>query len=169
MTTARETRDPKEPKEPKEPKALKDLKDLLEPYDTDRFHLIPMLQDAQEHLGYLSEDAIDQVAEHLNLSPSDVYGVATFYTQFRFTPPGRHCIKVCQGTACHVRGSGLILDELSRQLGVRPGETTEDRRISLERVACYGSCALAPVVVADDKVFGRMNAKKTVELIEDLD
>ena len=151
--------------------AVKDsrLDELLGRYEHGRENLIPILQEVQEQEGFLSEEAIDRVAEHLGLSENDVYGVATFYTQFRFTPPGKHCLKVCQGTACHVRGSQLIIEEVTRQLGIAPGETTADLKFSLERVACYGSCALAPVVIADDKVYGRMNAKKTGNLIGKLD
>ena len=148
--------------------SMTEIHEVLDHHGTERSNLIPVLQCVQEQLGYLPEEAIDQVAEHLDLSPSDVFGVATFYTQFRFTPPGDHCIKVCQGTACHVRGSGLIVEEVARKLGVAPGQTTEDRKFSLERVACYGSCALAPVVIIDDKVYGRMNAKKVNKLIEEV-
>lgn len=107
------------------------------------------------------------MAEHLELSENDVYGVATFYAQFRFVPPGLHHVKVCQGTACHVRGSGMIVDAISRTIGIEPGQTSADGKFSLERVACFGSCALAPVVVLDDKVFGHMTAAKTKKLIED--
>ena len=146
-----------------------EIEGILKGYDGQRSNLIPILQDVQDTLGYLPEAAVDEVAGHLSLSSNDVYGVATFYTQFRFIPPGKHMIKVCQGTACHVRGSGRIVEELSRSLGIAPGETTEDLKFSLERVACYGSCALAPVVVVDDKVHGRMSAKDTVDLIEDMD
>ena len=144
------------------------LKNVLNEFDNQRSNLVPLLQAAQERLGYLSEDVIHRTAEHLCLSPSDVYGVATFYSQFRFHPPGRHHIKVCQGTACHVRGSALIMEELSLKLGIESGETTEDREYSLERVACYGSCALAPVVIVDEKAFGRMTPKATSKIVEDL-
>ncbi|UCD74164.1 MAG: NADH-quinone oxidoreductase subunit NuoE [Phycisphaerales bacterium] len=147
--------------------ATSELGAVLSRYDGVRSDLIPILQDVQDELGYLPEEAVATIAEHLNLSKNDVFGVATFFTQFRFNAPGEHCIKVCQGTACHVRGSGLIVDELSRKLGVAPGQTTADRKFSLERVACYGSCALAPVVIIDDKVHGRMDMKKTEKLIEE--
>ncbi len=140
---------------------------LLSGYEKDRSNLIPILQDVQEHEGYLSEDAIVEVADHLELSPNDVFGVASFYTLFKFVPPGRCNIKVCQGTACHVRGSGLIMEELSKKLGIRSGETTEDREFSLESVACYGSCALAPVVIVDEKVHSRMTSKSACELVEE--
>ena len=142
------------------------LQTLLSEFERQRPNLVPLLQAAQERLGYLSEETIHQVADFLSLSPSDVYGVATFYSQFRFIPPGKRHIKVCQGTACHVRGSGLILEELTLKLGIGSGETTEDREYSLERVACYGSCALAPVVIVDDKVHGRMTPKETSKIVE---
>ena len=141
--------------------------DILAEYGRERDNLIPLLQEVQDRYSFLSPDAVRQVAEHLELSENDVYGVATFYAQFRFTPPGLHHVRVCQGTACHVRGSDMILDAISRATGIEPGQTSADGTYSLERVACFGSCALAPVVVLDDKVFGRMTAAKTKKLIED--
>ena len=140
---------------------------ILAGYGRERDNLIPMLQEVPDCFHYLSPEAIRLVAEHLGLSENDVYGVATFYAQFRFVPPGLHHVKVCQGTACHVRGSDMILDAISRSTGIEPGQTSTDGKFSLERVACFGSCALAPVVVLDDKVFGRMTATKTQKLIED--
>lgn len=139
---------------------------VLKEYDKSRENLIPLLQDVQERLTYLPPEAIERIAGHLELSENDVFGVATFYAQFRFQPLGKHHIKVCQGTACHVRGSGLIMESVVRKLGIASGETTEDQSFSLERVACFGACALAPVVVVDEKVHGRMTAKKTEKLIE---
>ncbi|NLZ16525.1 MAG: NADH-quinone oxidoreductase subunit NuoE [Desulfobulbaceae bacterium] len=144
-----------------------EVQDILTQYDQDRDNLIPLLQDVQERLHYLSPQALSAVAEHLQLSENDVFGVATFYAQFRFTPPGLHHIKVCEGTACHVRGSSRILDTITRTTGIEPGQTSEDGLFSLERVACFGSCALAPVVVVDDKVYGRMTSAKTQRLIEE--
>lgn len=144
-----------------------EVEKILAGYGRSREVLIPILQDVQDAVSYLSPEAIEQIATHLGLSENDVYGVATFYAQFRFHPPGRHHVKVCQGTACHVRGSGLILEAVTRRLGITDGETTEDGEFSLERVACFGSCALAPVVVVDDKVYGRMTTKRTQKLIED--
>lgn len=143
-----------------------EVEKVLAGYDRKRDNLIPILQDVQEKAGYLSERAVSRIAEYLALSENDVFGVATFYAQFRFHPPGEHHIKVCQGTACHVRGSGLIMEAVTRKLGIVSGETTPDRKFSLERVACFGSCALAPVVVVDGKVYGRMTPKKTEKLIE---
>lgn len=140
---------------------------ILGEYGRERENLIPLLQEIQDRFHYLSPEAVQAVAGHLDLSENDVYGVATFYAQFRFTPPGLHHIKVCEGTACHVRGSGLILDAISRSTGIVPGQTSADGQFSLERVACFGSCALAPMVVVDDKVYGRMTGTKTKKLIED--
>ena len=141
------------------------IESVLAHYDGKRQNLIPILQDVQDKTGFLSEEAVDKISAHLGLSANDVFGVATFYAQFRFHPPGKHHIKVCQGTACHVRGGNLILESVTRKLGIVSGETSEDHQFSLERVACFGSCALAPVVVIDDKVYGRLTPKKTEKLI----
>lgn len=143
------------------------LENILAEYGRERDNLIPLLQEVQERLQFLSPEAVRLVADHLGLSENDVYGVATFYAQFRFVPPGLHHVKVCQGTACHVRGSDRIMDAVSRKTGIEPGETSADGKFSLEQVACFGSCALAPVVVLDDKVYGRMTAAKTQKIIED--
>ncbi len=143
------------------------METILAEFGRERDNLIPLLQEVQERFHYLSPEAVQAVADHLELSENDVYGVATFYAQFRFVPPGLHHIKVCEGTACHVRGSDRILDAISRSTGLKPGQTSDDGTFSLERVACFGSCALAPVVVVDDKVYGRMTAAKTNKLIED--
>ena len=140
---------------------------VLSEFGRERDNLIPLLQEVQDQWHYLSPEAVRQVAEHLNLSENDVYGVATFYAQFRFVPPGLHHVKVCQGTACHVRGSDMIMDAISRSTGIEPGQTSSDGQFSLERVACFGSCALAPVVVVDDKVYGRMTTARTRKLIKD--
>ncbi len=130
--------------------------------------LIPVLQSVQARLGYLPPATFAKVARHLNTPESAVYGVATFYAQFHLTPQGRHKIKVCCGTACHVRGSGKIMSAVEKRLGIGAGETTSDLAFSLERVACFGSCALAPVVVVDEKVHGRMTPKKMLKAMEDI-
>ena len=125
-----------------------------------RGSLIPVLQEIQERMGYLSLEALQEIQRLTGISASEAYGVATFYTQFRFTPPGRHKVQVCNGTACHVRASQRITDELSRTLGVDVGETTPDGNFSLERVACLGCCALSPVVAVDGIVFAGVTSKK---------
>lgn len=144
---------------------MKQLDKVLAPYKGERGALIPALQAVQEKLGYISEDAVLLISRLLDLSPSEVFGVATFYAQFRFTPPGEHTVKVCLGTACHVRGGEEILDNVSREVGVKSGETSKDGRFSLERVACFGSCALAPVMVVDKDVYGRLTIQKAKEII----
>ncbi len=143
------------------------IESVLSSHERSRSELIPILQEVQDVDGYLSEEAIDRIAEFLGLSANDVYGVATFYAQFRYQPVGKHMVKVCQGTACHVRGGKQILDTVQKKLGIKTGETTEDGEYTLERVACFGSCALAPVVVIDDVVYGRMSPKKTEELLKE--
>jgi len=124
-----------------------------------REHLIPLLQDIQERDGYLSRDAMAEVGRALGLPVSKVYGVATFYNQFRFEPRGKvHC-QVCRGTACHVKGSAQVLDTLERALGVTAGHTTKDGAFSLEVVACMGACGLAPVVTINDVVHASVTAE----------
>jgi len=144
---------------------LEQLGEILNPYKGERGTLIPVLQKVQESFGYLSQEAVCQVAKFLRVSESEIFGVASFYAQFRFTRPGEHSVKVCLGTACHVRGGVRIMDTMQRELGIEPGGTTEDYRFSLERVACFGSCALAPVAVIDDKVYGRMTTTKAKEIL----
>jgi len=131
----------------------------------DRGFLIPILQEVQEHYGFLAPERVDEVAAFTGASASEVFGVASFYAQFRFTRPGRHLVKVCLGTACHVRGGTRILELLQRQLKIKDGETTPSGAFSLERVACFGCCALAPVVVVDKDVHGRITSTKARNLL----
>lgn len=139
---------------------LETLPDLLSAFDTHRGSLIPILQMVQKTFSYLPTEAIRTVARYLTITASEVYGVATFYNQFRFTPPGRYPIRVCLGTACHVRGGDIILENFERKLGIREGETTVDREFSVERVACVGCCALAPVALVGEAVHGKMAPSK---------
>ncbi len=141
------------------------LSPILTPYRGQRGALIPVLQKVQEELGYLPEEVVSEIAHFLGVSKSEVYGVASFYAQFRFERPGDHVIRVCEGTACHVAASQLILDEVERKLGIKSGGTTADYKFSLERVACVGCCALAPVVIVDDTVNAKMNIEKTKEML----
>ena len=110
-----------------------------------------------------------EIARFLNLSENEVFGVASFYAQFRFTRQGEHNVKVCLGTACHVRGGGPIMETMERELGISAGGTTGDYKFSLERVACFGSCALAPVMVIDDKVYGRLTPAKAKEILANVE
>ena len=141
------------------------LMDVFAAFGRERKNLIPVLQKVQEKLGYLPEEAISEVAQFLRLSGNEVYGVASFYAQFRFERQGEHGIKVCLGTACHVRGGRRIMDTVKQELGLQPGETSDDYKFSLERVACFGSCALAPVMVVDNTVYGRMTTVKARQII----
>jgi len=144
------------------------LNEVFEKYEGKREELIPMLQDVQAKLGYLPEEARSAISKFLNVPESVVFGVATFYAQFYLTRQGKHKIKVCRGTACHVRGGRRIMQAVQRKLGIKPGETTPDYQFSLERVACFGSCALAPVVVVDGRVQGRMTTQKAEQIVKEL-
>jgi len=144
---------------------LDDIHARLGDFDKDRNHLIPILQMIQENHQYLPPQAIMLVADHLGMAACEVYGVATFYNQFRFTPPGRNPIKVCMGTACHVSGGDIILENFERKLGIKENETTDDREFSIERVACLGCCALAPVALVGESVHGHMAPSKVEGLI----
>ena len=144
---------------------LDDIRSQLKTTEKDRSRLIPTLQMVQEKLAYLPPAAINMVAEHLGISASDVFGVATFYNQFRFHPPGRNPVKVCLGTACHVRGGEIILENFERKLEIKEGETSADREFSIERVACVGCCALAPVTLIGETVHGNMAPSKVEGLV----
>ncbi|MFC2016111.1 NADH-quinone oxidoreductase subunit NuoE [Chloroflexota bacterium] len=142
------------------------LSSVLVPYRGQRGVTIPVLQKVQEELGYLPEEAVSEIAHFLGLSKNEVYGVATFYAQFRFERQGEHTVKVCQGTACFVQGASQILAAVERELNIPSGKTTtEDYKYSLERVACFGSCALAPVMVVDKTVYGRMTPAKVRQIL----
>ena len=138
--------------------------DLIE-IGNGRSKLIPILQLVQQKFAYLPGEAIHLVADHLDISSSEVYGVATFYNQFRFNPPGKNPVRVCLGTACHVKGGDIILENFERKLEIKEGETTPDREFSVDRVACVGCCALAPVVVLGETVHGHMQPSKVEGLV----
>jgi NADH-quinone oxidoreductase subunit E len=131
-----------------------------------RSDLVPMLQRVQATSGYLPEESVRRIARWLKLSESEVFGVATFYAQFRFTPPGRHHLRVCLGTACHVKGGVQMMETLERRLGVGAGQTTADGEYDVERVACLGCCALAPVVTLDDDIHGQMSVLQLQEMLD---
>ncbi|MGD2064984.1 MAG: NADH-quinone oxidoreductase subunit NuoE [Dehalococcoidia bacterium] len=141
------------------------LDEILSTYGGREDELIPILQQVQQVFGYLPELAMKKIAKFLKLPESSVFGVGTFYAQFKLIPAGRNIIRICRGTACHVRASAQILGEIEKQLGIRVGETTPDLEYSLETTACFGSCALAPVVVINNKVYGKMTPKKIGEIL----
>lgn len=132
------------------------LQEVFAKYRGQQGALIPVLQAAQDIYGYLPREVLEKIAAELKLPISQVYGVVTFYAQFNLTPRGRYIIRVCQGTACYVRGGGEIFQEIQDQLGIKDGETTEDLRFTLESVACLGACGLAPVIMINDDTHGRL-------------
>ena len=141
------------------------INEILELYKGERSNLIPILQEIQQRLGYLPEAGLKQIARYVDVPESTVFGIATFYAQFKLVPTGRNIIKVCRGTGCYVRGAPLILETLENKLGIKAGETTPDLEYTLETVACFGSCALAPVVVFNDRVYGRMTVDKVKKIL----
>jgi len=140
------------------------IEKILEKAEKSRDNLIPILQEIQQAEGYLSEKSIQEVGKALNLPSSKVYGVATFYNQFRFEPTGKYHIMLCRGTACHVLGSATVLTKLEKHLKIKAGQTTKDGLFSIEIVACIGACGLAPVI----SVNGEFHAKLTPETIIDI-
>ncbi|MCD6217213.1 NADH-quinone oxidoreductase subunit NuoE [bacterium] len=145
---------------------VKTAASVLEKFSTRRENLIPMLQKVQEVEGFISPESIKLISDKLRISENEIYGVSTFYAQFRFTPPGEHSIYVCMGTACHVKGGQQILNMLEYELGIKEGQTTEDGRFDLNRVACLGCCALAPVIKIDDKIYSQMSVLKLMDVLE---
>ena len=146
--------------------ASTDLGPLLDSFERKPESLISVLQAVQGHLGYLPPDVLGTVARHARVPRSRVYGVASFYSQFRFNPVGRHRVTVCRGTACHVSGARMILEELERTLGITEGQTTEDMEYSLETVACIGCCGLSPCISVGDEVSAKLTPKKVRKLFK---
>ena len=132
----------------------------------DKSSLIPLLQEVQELYGYLPEDALKEVAEYVGLPLSRVYGVATFYNQFRLMPLGENVLRVCRGTACHVKNSANLLFALENTLGIKAGETTRDRKFTIELVNCIGACSIAPVITVNDDYHGRITTKDIPNIIK---
>ena len=130
---------------------------VLRRFGRKKENLIPILQQIQKRLGYLPAEAMQEVAEFLGIPETDVYSVATFYNQFRLNPPGKHSVRVCLGTACHMKGGYIILDAWKRRLGIESGQTTLDHEFDLDTVACVGCCAMAPVTITDNKVEGKVS------------
>jgi NADH-quinone oxidoreductase E subunit len=147
-------------------KVTTDLDAVLNRYpNASRDALIPILQEVQQEHGYLSRDAVLRVGEHLKLPASKIYGVATFYNQFRFQPQGRNHIQVCRGTACHVKGSAGLLDAVKRELKIDAGQTSRDGEFSLEVVACIGACGLAPVICVNGDFHANVSTKSVGDIL----
>jgi NADH-quinone oxidoreductase subunit E len=135
------------------------IESILKKYSRGQDELIPVLQGVQKEFGYVAPESVKKISRYLRITENQIYGVSSFYAQFRFTPPGQHLIKACRGTACHVRGAQRILEEVKKQLGITEGETTPDLEYSLETVACIGCCALAPCIMINEEVHGRLSDK----------
>jgi NADH-quinone oxidoreductase subunit E len=146
---------------------LKKVDVIVDQYGCNRDSLISILQDVQAEYRYLPEEVIRRVAKRLDLPLIQVYGVATFFKAFSLKPRGEHLVRVCLGTACHVRGAPAVLDEAKRQLGVETGDTTKDMKFTLETVNCLGACALGPLLVIDDKYQGQMSPGKIKKALRD--
>lgn len=139
---------------------------LIEPYIGKKEMIIPALQKVQDHFGYLPRSAVEQVSKRMRAPLSRLYGVATFYAQFKMKPRGRYIIRVCKGTACHIQGSPKIAERIEDILGLKSGETTDDLRFTLEEVACIGACALAPVIMINDDPHGRLTPDKIKDILD---
>jgi NADH-quinone oxidoreductase subunit E len=141
---------------PEREQITRETGEILSGFGRERASLIPILQKVQGKLGYLPREAMTEIADYLNIAAIDVYGVVTFYNQFRLNPPGKHSIKVCLGTACHMKGGYITLDAWERRLNIKPRQTTPDREFDLDTVACVGCCTMAPVTVVDNKPEGKV-------------
>ncbi len=145
---------------------MSQTKKIIESYKGKKGILIPLLQDVQKEYGYVPKEAVELIADAFDLFPSQIYGVLTFYTQFYLTPRGKHTIRVCQGTACHVMGGKELLDYIGDTLHIKDGETTKDGLFSLERVACLGCCGMAPVIMIDEEFYGGCDFKKVDTILQ---
>jgi NADH-quinone oxidoreductase subunit E len=144
------------------------LAPLIARYKGQKGNVIPLLQGAQDIYGYLPRAVFEKISQETGLELSEMFGVATFYSQFRLAPMGRHIIKVCHGTACHVQNANEITESLEETLKVKDGETTEDRFFTLESVACLGCCSLAPVMMIDDSTYGKLTGNEAVKVIKNI-
>jgi NADH-quinone oxidoreductase subunit E len=150
-------------KEKGEDLSAEQISAILKKYGSKRNGLIPLLLEIQKEFGYLPKKVMKAIADFLGMKPIDVWGVVTFFNQFRLTPLGRNHVKVCLGTACHLAGGRLVMEALERELKIKVGETSKEGNFSLERVACIGCCMLAPVTVIKDKIYPKMTPFKVEE------
>ena len=148
---------------------LSDTKKIIQRYRKKKGILIPLLQDIQAIYGYVPQESIELISKELSIYPVEIYGIVTFYAQFYLTSRGKYIIRVCQGTACHVRGTPDVLNEIGKQLNIRVGETTPDNNFTLETVRCLGTCAIGPVITIDGKYYGQMNSKKVHSILKKYD
>jgi len=146
-----------------------EMQEILTGFSSGKGATIPLLQKVQEKDGYISAEAVREAADFLELPESEVYGIATFYSEFKLIKPGRHHVKVCMGTSCYLGGGKELLDHLSRELGIQPGRTTEDGEFSLETVACLGCCSKSPVMSVDGRIFGGVSLSSADRILAHLD
>ncbi len=144
------------------------MEKIMSEYTKVQRELIHLLHDAQSKFGYIPAQMISQISRELKISESEIFGVLTFYKAFTLKPRGEHLITICMGTACHVRGAPMILDEFERKLGIKAGETSEDNQFTLETVNCVGACALGPIAIADGDYHGQMKTREVDEIIKKL-
>ena len=144
------------------------MEKLIDEFEGDQSELIHILHEIQKKLGYIPAQAVSLISKHLKISESEIFGVLTFYKAFSLKPRGEHLITICMGTACHVRGAPMILDEFKRKLGIESGETTEDNQLTLETVNCVGACALGPIAIADGEYHGQLKTREVDKIIEEL-
>lgn len=145
------------------------VNEIIQKYGRDPSELVTILQEVQKEYRYLPEEIMTYIATALGIPPSKVFGVATFYAQFSLEPQGRYVIRMCDGTACHVRGSQLTLKAVRKKLGLKPGEsTTRDMQFTVETVSCLGACGLAPVIMINDRIYGQMTPEKAGKLLDEL-
>lgn len=140
---------------------------MFEKYPKEHRYTLAMLQDLQKEYGYIPKEKLLELSQYLDIPLSKLYSMATFYKALSLTPKGKNTIKVCDGTACHIRSSKSLLDEIENSLGIKPGETTKDGKFSLEIVNCLGSCAIAPVMVINDKYYGKLTSSKVREILKE--
>lgn len=145
------------------------LEEILQVYRGQKGAVIPVLQKAQKIYGYLPKEVLQRIARGMRVPISRIYGVATFYSQFYLTRRGRHVIRQCDGTACHVRGSGQIIEKMEKELGIKAGETTPDYKVTYEVVYCLGSCGLAPVATVDDGAVGKLAPERMASIVQQLE
>lgn len=151
-----------------EPVDLNLMDPLIEKYRSKKGNLIPLLQGTQDLYGFIPREAFEKLSDRTGIPLSDMFGVATFYAQFRLSPVGKHIIKVCHGTACHVQNAKEITEALEESLGVKDGQTTDDRLFTLESVACLGCCSLAPVMMISEQTYGKLTGNEAVRIIKNI-
>jgi len=145
-----------------------ELKKIVSQVEDKQKELIHILHNVQSKYGYIPPQAITAIAKYLKISEGEIYGVVTFYKAFSLEPRGKHLVTICMGTACHVRGAPSILDEFERQLNIKSGETTEDKKFTLETVNCVGACALGPIAIADEEYHGQLKTREVEKIIEEI-